>query len=101
MGNCKIEGINDTSESLKEVKMDNYENNLMNKSDRSNYEDKLNKKYRYINNAKNSKNKEYNYKIKNNLLGKKMLNLNNIKDRIPKDKNEYNDDELKGSSSIC
>ena len=94
MGNCKIEGINDTSESLKEVKMDNYENNLMNKSDRSNYEDKLNKKYRYINNAKNSKNKEYNYKIKNNLLGKKMLNLNNIKDRIPKDKNEYNDDEL-------
>ena len=94
MGNCKIEGINDTSESLKEVKMDNYENNLMNKSDRSNYEDKLNKKYRYINNAKNSKNKEYNYKIKNNLLGKKMLNLNNIKDKIPKDKNEYNDDEL-------
>ena len=94
MGNCKIEGINDTSESLKEVKMDNYENNLMNKSDRNNYEDKLNKKYRYINNTKNSKNKEYNYKIKNNLLGKKMLNLNNIKDRIPKDKNEYNDDEL-------
>ena len=94
MGNCKIEGINDTSESLKEVKMDNYENNLMKKSDRSNYEDKLNKKYRYINNAKNSKNKEYNYKIKNNLLGKKMLNLNNIKDKIAKDKNEYNDDEL-------
>ena len=94
MGNCKLEAINDTSESLKEVKIDNNETYLMNKLEGNNYNDKQNKAYRCYNNLKNSKKKEYNYKIKNNFLGKKMLNLNNINGKISKEKTDNNEDEL-------
>ena len=94
MGNCKIEAINDTSESLKEVKLDNNESNLMNKSEGNNYKDKQNKTYRCYNNLKNSKKKENNYKIKNNILGKKLLNLNNINQKISKEITYNNEDEL-------
>ena len=94
MGNCKIEAINDTSESLKEVKLDNNESNLMNKSEGNNYKDKQNKTYRCYNNLKNSKKKENNYKIKNNILGKKLLNLNNINQKISKEITDNNEDEL-------
>ena len=94
MGNCKIEGINDVSESLKEVKIDNNESNLMNELEGIDYKDKLYKKYRCHNNLRNSQNREYNSKIKNSLLGNKKLNLNNINEKISKEKEDYNDDEL-------
>ena len=94
MGNCKIEGINDVSESLKEVKIDNNESNLMNELEGRDYKDKIYKKYRCHNNLRNSQNREYNSKIKNSLLGNKKLNLNNINEKISKEKEDYNDDEL-------
>ena len=92
MGNCKIDGISDINESQKEVKIDDKDSILMNQLEGYNSRDKIGKKYKYIN--KNNKNKEYNYKIKKNLLVNKKLNLNKDIDKLGIEKSDCNDEEL-------
>ena len=92
MGNCKIDGISDINESQKEVKIDDKDSILMNQLEGYNSRDKIGKKQKYIN--KNNKNKEYNYKIKKNLLVNKKLNLNKDIDKLGIEKSDGNDEEL-------
>jgi len=92
MGNCKIDGISDINESQKEVKIDDKDSILMSQLEGYNSRDKIGKKYKYIN--KNNKNKEYNYKIKKNLLVNKKLNLNKDIDKLGIEKSDCNDEEL-------
>ena len=94
MGNCKIDGISDINESQKEVKIDDKDSILMSQLEENNSTEKIGKKFKYINNNKNFKNKEYNYKIKKNLLGNKKLNLNKDIDKLIKDKIDCNEEEL-------
>ena len=76
MGNCKIDFIVDRTESQKEVKL--YDND-------SNSKDNMKEKYDNIRN-------NVDYYNKND--GKKVMNLNINNDKLGKDKNSSNDDEL-------
>ena len=76
MGNCKIDFIVDRTESQKEVKL--YDND-------SNSKDNMKEKYDNIRNNVDDYNKN---------AGKKVINLNINNDKLGKDKNSSNDDEL-------
>jgi len=86
MGNCKIDGTYDRTESQKEVKLEDNDSSLIKKLEGNYPKDKMNKINKFI----NHKNENNNI----NILGKKMFNLKLNNENIGKERNSSNDDEL-------
>ena len=89
MGNCKIDGTYDRTESQKEVKLEENDSSLINKLDGNYPKDKKNKINKFVNN--NSGNNSIN---NINILGKKLFTLKLNNENLGKERNSSNEDEL-------
>ncbi len=89
MGNCKIDGTYDRTESQKEVKLEENDSSLINKLDGNYPKDKMNKINKFVNN--NSGNNSIN---NINILGKKLFTLKLNNENLGKERNSSNEDEL-------
>ena len=79
MGNCKIDGTYESSEMREEVNIEDNDNCLIKIYDGYNKKDNFKHNNNYINFKNNNhKNIENNDEMKNNILGKKLINLNMI-----------------------